>query len=97
MRWEVSHRIVYHKISVHLSISGRTAFRIIQRRWGLPFEQIVYVGDNAEKDFQAPKQLGMQRVWVQNNEGLYQNRTTDIGFIQEIGKKDHICRMRDDA
>lgn len=29
------------------------AFRILQRRWGLPFEELVYVGDNPEKDFRA--------------------------------------------
>lgn len=62
------------------------AFRIMQRRWGLPFEQMVYVGDNAEKDFQAPKQLGMRSVWVQNKEGLYQKNATDIDVIQENGK-----------
>ena len=52
----------------------------------LPFEQMVYVGDNAEKDFQAPKQLGMRSVWVQNKEGLYQKNATDIDVIQENGK-----------
>ena len=62
------------------------AFRIMQRRWGLPFEQMVYVGDNAEKDFQAPKQLGIRSVWVQNKEGLYQKNATDIDVIQENGK-----------
>lgn len=62
------------------------AFRIMQRRWGIPFEKMVYVGDNAEKDFQAPKQLGMRSVWVQNKEGLYQKNATGIDVIQEIGK-----------
>lgn len=47
------------------------AFRIMQRRWGLPFEQMVYVGDNAEKDFQAPKQLGMRALYFKNEDGLY--------------------------
>lgn len=47
------------------------AFRIMQHRWRIPFEQIVYVGDNLSKDFQAPKQLGMQRVWFRNKDGLY--------------------------
>lgn len=47
------------------------AFRIMQRRWGLPFEQMVYVGDNAEKDFQAPKQLGMKSLYFKNQNGLY--------------------------
>lgn len=47
------------------------AFRVTQRRWGLPFEQMVYVGDNAEKDFQAPKQLGMRALYFKNEDGLY--------------------------
>lgn len=46
------------------------AFRIMQRRWKLPFENIIYVGDNVNKDFQAPKQLGMQWIWLKNENGL---------------------------
>ncbi len=49
------------------------AFRIMQRRWRIPFEQMMYVGDNIHKDFQAPKQLGMQWKMVNNREGLYGN------------------------
>ena len=48
------------------------AFRIMQRRWRIPFEQIMYVGDNIHKDFQAPKQLGMQWMLVENKDSLYQ-------------------------
>jgi HAD superfamily hydrolase (TIGR01549 family) len=47
------------------------SFRIIQNRWRIPFEQIVYVGDNAAKDFQAPKQLGMRWIYFDNEDGLY--------------------------
>ena len=47
------------------------AFRIMQRRWGLPFEQMVYVGDNPKKDFQAPKQLGIRTLYFENEDGLY--------------------------
>lgn len=52
------------------------AFRIMQRRWGIPFEQLVYVGDNAEKDFQAPKQLGMRTLYFENEDGLYTTSST---------------------
>lgn len=48
------------------------AFRIMATRWKLPYEQIVYVGDNYEKDFQAPQQLGMMYIWIKNKNGLYQ-------------------------
>ncbi len=47
------------------------SFRIMQKRWRIPFEQMVYVGDNARKDFQAPTQLGMKSVWVKNKDGIY--------------------------
>lgn len=47
------------------------AFRIMQCRWRIPFEQMMYVGDNLNKDFQAPKQLGMRSVYLKNEDGLY--------------------------
>lgn len=48
------------------------AFRIMQRKWRIPFEQMMYVGDNANKDFQAPRQLGMRWALIENAESLYQ-------------------------
>lgn len=47
------------------------AYRIIQRRWRIPFEEITYVGDNPAKDFHAPRQLGMKSVALHNSDGLY--------------------------
>lgn len=47
------------------------AFRIMQNRWRLPYEQIVYVGDNLDKDFQACRQLGMRWKYFINEDGLY--------------------------
>ena len=64
------------------------AFRIMQHRWGIPFEQMVYVGDNAEKDFQAPKQLGMRSVFFRNKDGIYfvnnKNDVQEIDMISEL-------------
>lgn len=51
------------------------AFRIMQCRWGIPFEQMVYVGDNLRKDFQAPRQLGMKSIYFRNKDGLYQDNS----------------------
>lgn len=63
------------------------AFRIMQRRWGLPFEQMVYVGDNVEKDFQAPKQLGMRTLHFENEDGLYFNgETVEIETIKKVSE-----------
>ncbi|SDH59164.1 haloacid dehalogenase superfamily, subfamily IA, variant 1 with third motif having Dx(3-4)D or Dx(3-4)E [Pseudobutyrivibrio sp. 49] len=47
------------------------SFRIMQNRWRMPFENIMYVGDNLSKDCQAPKQLGMKFKWFRNEDGLY--------------------------
>ena len=47
------------------------AFRIMQTRWRLPPSEMIYVGDNAEKDIQAPVQLGMRSVLLNNPHGLY--------------------------
>lgn len=47
------------------------SFRIMQNRWRVPFENIVYIGDNPAKDFQACHQLGMQSLYFRNADGLY--------------------------
>ena len=47
------------------------AFRIMATRWRLNPADIVYVGDNPVKDFQAPQQLGMRYLWFRNADGLY--------------------------
>lgn len=61
------------------------SFRIMQNRWRLPFENIVYVGDNPRKDFQAPKQLGMQTIYLRNPDGLYSTpEETGIENVEEI-------------
>ena len=70
------------------------AFRIMQTKWKLPASQIVYIGDNTDKDFQAPKQLGMRSIWFKNKNGLHPYGTcsditiTDINEIAEILETD---------
>ena len=54
----------------------------MQRRWKIPFEQLLYVGDNSAKDFQAPKQLGMRSAYFKNADGLY--FVSDAEGIQDI-------------
>lgn len=60
------------------------SFRIMQNKWRIPFEQLIYVGDNPNKDFQAPKQLGMKAVYFHNSDGLYTS-----------GEKGDICHITD--
>ena len=60
------------------------AFRIMMTRWRLNPADIVYVGDNPAKDFQAPQQLGMRSLWFRNMDGLYQEYSTGIAAIAGI-------------
>ena len=61
------------------------AFRIMMTRWRLNPADIVYVGDNTVKDFQAPQQLGMRSIWFRNADGLYKVDCDDVDRIDEIG------------
>jgi HAD superfamily hydrolase (TIGR01549 family) len=63
------------------------AFRIIQRRWAIPFEQIAYIGDNVAKDFQAPKQLGMQWFLLDNPNSLYYTSNAEALKISDIANE----------
>ena len=56
------------------------AFRILQTRFRLPFDEIVYVGDNPAKDFAAPMQLGMRSLYFKNEEGLYSKDVSSMLF-----------------
>lgn len=61
------------------------AFRIMMTRWRLNPADIVYIGDNPNKDFQAPRQIGMKAIWFKNTNGLYSNNSeTDMEFIEDI-------------
>lgn len=60
------------------------AFRIMATRWRLNPANIVYVGDNATKDFQAPQQLGMRCIWFRNKEGLYSGEP--ISSVNSVDK-----------
>ena len=69
------------------------AFRIMQCRWKIPFEQMVYVGDNPLKDFQAPRQLGIQSIYFANKDGLYSNNIANVPNIKTISGVLDICDM----
>ena len=56
------------------------SFRIMQNKWRIPFEQLLYVGDNINKDFQAPKQLGMRYLYFKNSNGLYNSSDDGLEF-----------------
>ncbi len=47
------------------------AFVKMHDYFNVPYKAMVYVGDNTQKDFIAPKLLGMNSVYFKNFEGLY--------------------------
>lgn len=53
---------------------NEAAFRLMQQRMSVPFEKMVYIGDNMKKDFIAPERLGMQAIHFYNTDGLYNHR-----------------------
>lgn len=65
------------------------AFRIMQNRWRLPANKIMYIADNPVKDFQAPQKLGMKSVFFKNKDSLYSykecsNCIYEISALNEI-------------
>ena len=56
------------------------AYRILITRWRLNPADLVYVGDNPIKDFQAPQQLGMRSLWFRNADGIYQDPNKNSGW-----------------
>lgn len=47
------------------------AFELMQKKFKIPFEKMVYIGDNINKDFIAPEKLGMRTIYFRNVDGLY--------------------------
>lgn len=61
------------------------SFRIMQRKLQIPFANMLYVGDNPTKDFFAPQQLGMQTIWLKNNDGIYAaNYPAALPYIKTV-------------
>ena len=58
------------------------AFRILLTKWRLNAADVIYIGDNAEKDFQAPQQLGMRSIWFKNKDGLYHQSGNRKGITE---------------
>lgn len=50
---------------------NETSFKVMQEFYQVPFSKMVYIGDNKNKDFIAPKKLGMGYIYFLNSKGLY--------------------------
>lgn len=60
------------------------AFRIMQTKWKLYADEMVYIGDNPPKDVPAPKQLGMKVIWFNNIYGIYAQPSVRISKIMKV-------------
>ena len=47
------------------------AFDQMRTVLNVPFEKMIYIGDNTKKVFISPEKLGMRCVWFKNSDGLY--------------------------
>lgn len=47
------------------------AFREMKEFFSVKYSEMVYIGDNIEKDFIAPDKLGMAAIFFENHDGLY--------------------------
>lgn len=50
---------------------NKISYMIMKDRFNIPYENMLYVGDNAGKDFIAPQILGMQFLLFNNQDGIY--------------------------
>jgi len=67
------------------------AFEIMKDRFNMEYRNIIYVGDNIDKDFKAPKLLGMQSMFFCNKDGLYYKKTSSniltVGSVDAMFSK----------
>ena len=47
------------------------AFELMHDFYGVPYEKMVYIGDNLKKDMQPPLNLGMKFIHFDNEDGIY--------------------------
>lgn len=47
------------------------SFEIMKSEFNVPYEKMIYIGDNLKKDFIAPNELGMNSIWFNNMDGIY--------------------------
>ena len=62
----------------------RKPYEIVKEALGLQYEEIVYVGDNINKDFITANKLGMNTVMINRLEGVYSNIDKDESYKAKI-------------
>jgi HAD superfamily hydrolase (TIGR01549 family) len=84
-------RDVFDKIIVTDELGGTQfrkpndiSFRLMQGVLGVPYNKMVYVGDNPNKDFVAPSRLGMDSWYFKNDDGLYSYKPSSSIRLHEF-------------
>ncbi len=68
----VDHIIVTDELGgVEYRKPNEKAFVLMKEQFGVEYGEICYVGDNTNKDFIAPENLGMKSIWFKNKDSLY--------------------------
>lgn len=60
------------------------AFKLMKEHFNVEYDEMIYIGDNPIKDFQAPQQLGMKYCHFQNRNGLYYDEKVVRKFDKNI-------------
>jgi putative hydrolase of the HAD superfamily len=61
-----------------------SAFRLVERSWGVDPKRLLYIGDNPSKDFLAPRSLGWRTVRVRRSGGLHENAVSGPDVDHEV-------------
>lgn len=70
------------------------AFEVMSERFNFEYRNMIYIGDNIDKDFKAPKKLGMQAMFFNNKQGLYYKRN-DSNILTVCSVNEMISKLKD--
>ncbi len=71
IRGYFDHIIITNSLGTEARKPSTAAFLEIQRHLGIPFDRMMYVGDNPEKDIPPAIKLGMGSFHFDNDKGIY--------------------------
>lgn len=58
-------------------------YKIIKEKFNCSYKDMVYIGDNVEKDFITAKKLGMETVQIERENGVYKKIQKSSEFLAE--------------
>lgn len=64
------------------------AYKLMAKRLKVNFDEMIYVGDNEEKDFKGANNLGIITFKIERREGIYKNMKSEKEYIPKYIIKD---------